>query len=76
MAVLPDDYNNLAADCKGREQDPCSCNQHEDQILPKRESCPYAECATTLTIPEKRNVKEGGKQEKEEKQSDGKSSGN
>ena len=44
--------------------------------MPKRESCPYAECATTLTIPEKRNVKEGGKQEKEEKQSDGKSSGN
>jgi len=75
MAVLSESHDNLPVNCKKRKEDPCSCGPHQDQILPKRELSPCAECVKTPTIPEKRNVKEGRKQEKEERQDGGKISG-
>jgi len=76
MAILPKDYHDPIVDCKGREQDACSCEQHQNQILPNRESCQYPECVKIPTIPEKRNVKEDGKQEKVEMQDGRNNSGN
>jgi len=76
MAVLSEEYTNLTADCKGRERDACSYSQNQGRILPDKEPCGHEECVRTPTIPEKQDVEEGGKQEKEEKQDGEKTSGN
>jgi len=76
MAVLPEDHDNLRTDCKKREQDACSYGLNEHQFPPKKEPCQHEECFKTPTIIDKQNAKEGGEQEKEERQDGGKSSGN
>jgi len=75
MAVLSEKYNSLAFDCKGREQDACSYSQNQGRILPDKEPCGHEECVRSPTILGEQNVKEGGKQEKEEKRDGGKTSG-
>jgi len=76
MAVLSEDYHDPIVDCKKSEQDACSYGLNEDQFPPKKEPCQHEECFKTPTIIDKQNAKEGGNQEKEERQDGGKSSGN
>jgi len=75
MAVLSEEYNNLVFDCKGRERDACSSDQNQNQTPPKIEPCHHDDCVRSPTIFDEQTVKEGGNQEKEEKQDGGKDSG-
>ena len=76
MVVLPKDYHDLIVDCTGREREACSSEQNQDQTPPKKGPCDHDDCVKSPTIIDKQNVKEGEKQEKEEKQDGGKTSGN
>ena len=73
MEVLPENYHDdLKVDCKGREQDACSYSQNQDQTPPKKGPCDHDDCVRSPTILGKQNVKDDGKQEKEERQDGGK----